>query len=94
MLIYDPQSEAWTHEPLPFTGKWKCACVHYGRIIAFVHDTYVGREGHAYERAPDGTWSAYSWTAHARDALETLVDDGAHTDDRWGKTRVESILLG
>ncbi len=94
MLIYDPQSEAWTHEPLPFTGKWKCACVHYGRIIAFVHNTYVGREGYAYERAPDGSWSAYSWTAHARDALETVVDDDGNLDDRWGKTRVESILLG
>ena len=93
MLIYDPQSDAWTWEQLPFSGKWKCACVHYGRIIAFVHNTYVGREGYAYERAHDGSWSTYSCTAHARDALET-EDDNGNLDDRWGKTRVESILLG
>jgi len=84
MLIYDPQSDAWTEEPLPFDGTFgsACACVHYGRIILFHHN------GSAYERAPDGSWSAYSCThEHARDALEG-------PEKGWGTTRVESILLG
>ena len=85
MLIYDPQSEsdAWTQEPLPVGGSWKCACAHDGRIIAFLED------GCAYERAPGGSsWSSYRcWHAHARDAL-------GEAHGSWGRTRVESILLG
>ena len=87
MLIYDPQSDAWTQEPLPVGGSWKCACAHDGRIIAFLED------GCAYERAPGGSsWSSYRcWHAHARDALEAPAGE-AHGS--WGRTRVESILLG
>ena len=87
MLIYDPQSDAWTQEPLPVGGSWKCACAHDGRIIAFLED------GSAYERAPGGSsWSSYRcWHAHARDALEAPAGE-AHGS--WGRTRVESILLG
>ena len=38
MLIYDPQSGAWTQEriPGPFYQKFECACAHYGRIFAFL----------------------------------------------------------
>ena len=87
MLIYDPQSDKWTQEPLPVGGSWKCACAHEGRIIAFLED------GSAYERNPGGSsWSSYRcWHAHARDALEAPAGE-AH--DSWGGTRVESILLG
>ena len=88
MLIYDPQYESWTQEGFshPFFGSWSCACVHYGRIIAFQHD------GRAYERGPDGTWSAYTCAhAHARDALEAPAGEAHGT---WGTTRAESILLG
>ena len=86
MLIYDPQSDAWTEEGLPFSGSWHCACVHYGRIIVFQHN------GSAYERDPDGSWSAYRCAhAHARDALKAPAG-AAHGS--WGTTRVESVLLG
>ena len=81
MLIYDPRSDAWTLERLPFYGPWKCACVHNGRIVAFLHN------GSAYERDPGGSsWSAYRCTA-ARDALKG-------PEKVWGTIRVESILLG
>ena len=86
MLIYDPQSDAWTQEPLPVGGSWMCACAHDGRPIAFHKD------GDAYERAPDGSWSTYRCThAHARDALKAPAGE-AHGS--WGTTRAESILLG
>ncbi len=87
MLIYDPLSDVWTQEPLPVGGSWKCACAHYGSIFVFLEG------GAAYERAPGGSsWSSYRcWHAHARDALEAPAGE-AHGS--WGKTRVESILLG
>ena len=81
MLIYDPRTDAWTLERLPFYGPWKCACVHDGRIVAFLHT------GSAYKRDPSGSsWSAYRCTA-ARDALKG-------PEKVWGTMRVESILLG
>ena len=89
MLIYDPRSDAWTLERLPFYGIWECACVHNGRIIAFLHN------GSAYERAPGGAWSAYKYDrAHARDALELPADFNSLGIVGWGATSVESILLG
>ena len=89
MLIYDPQSGAWTQEriPGPFYQKFECACAHYGSIFVFLEG------GGAYERAPDGSWSAYTCThAHARDALQSPADFNGIVG--WGTTRVESILLG
>ena len=89
MLIYDPQSDAWTQEriPGPFSHKFECACAHYGSIFVFLEG------GAAYERAPDGTWSTYTCThAHARDALQAPADFNGIVG--WGTTRVESILLG
>ena len=89
MLIYDPQSGAWTQEriPGPFYQKFVCACAHYGSIFVFLEG------GAAYERAPDGSWSAYTCThAHARDALKAPADFNGIVG--WGNTRVESILLG
>ena len=83
MLIYDPRSDAWTQERLPFRGPWKCACAHDGRIIAFL------RNGSAYERG-GSYWSAYRCTA-ARDALKGPAG-AAHGS--WGTTRAKSILLG
>ena len=89
MLIYDPQSGAWTQEriPGPFYQKFECACAHYGSIFVFLEG------GGAYERAPDGSWSAYTCThVHARDALQSPADFNGIVG--WGTTRVESILLG
>ena len=88
LLIYDPQSEAWTQEgfPRPLSGFWQCACAHHGRLIIFQHN------GSAYQRGPDGSWSTYRCThAHARDALQTPAGE-AHGS--WGTTRAEVILLG
>ena len=87
IMIYDPRSDAWTQERLPFYGIWECACVHNGRIIAFLHN------GSAYERDPGGSsWSAYRCTA-ARDALRAPAGEAHGT---WGPTRrgAEVILLG
>ena len=84
LLIYDPRTDAWAQEVVPSVGPWKCACAHDGRIIAFVQD-----EG-AYERAPDGSWSAYTCTALATGVHMTSPSDGWGT----GRTRAESILLG
>ena len=88
LLIYDPRTDAWARENVPSIGTWKCACAHDGRIIVFVHN-----EG-AYERAPDGSWSAYSWSAYTCTALATDVHMTSPPDDGWGITRAESILLG
>ena len=84
LLIYDPRTDAWARENVPSIGPWKCACAHDGRIIVFLHN-----EG-AYERAPDGSWSAYTCTALATGVHMTSPSDG------WGqgRTRAESILLG
>ena len=87
LLIYDPRTDAWAQEVVPSIGPskaWKCACAHDGRIIAFVQD-----EG-TYERAPDGSWSAYTCTALATGVHMTSPSDGWGT----GRTRAESILLG
>ena len=52
-LVYDPQSNTWTtEEAAPFGGEFVLyACAHEGRVFAF------RRDGTAYSRATDGSWS-------------------------------------
>ena len=52
-LVYDPQSTTWTtEEAAPFGGEFVLhACAHEGRVFAF------RRDGTAYSRATDGSWS-------------------------------------
>ena len=59
---YDPQSDTWTDLGRPFfRGEFDetfvyshfCECVHNGRIVFFY------RDGVAWERANDGSWSRY-----------------------------------
>ena len=52
-LVYDPQSTTWTtEEAAPFGGEFALhACAHEDRVFAF------RRDGTAYSRATDGSWS-------------------------------------
>ena len=57
MLVYDPQSNTWAEETVPWRYGQFCrvdtACAHNGRIIIFLNT------GDAYARASDGSWSLY-----------------------------------
>ena len=57
MLVYDPQSNTWAVETVPWRYGQFCrvdtACAHNGRIIIFLNT------GDAYARASDGLWSLY-----------------------------------
>ena len=51
-LVYDPQSTTWTEEAPPSGDESVLhACAHEGRVFAF------RRDGAAYSRATDGSWS-------------------------------------
>ena len=52
-LVYDPQSNTWTEEAQPESDGTSVlhACAHEGRVFAF------RRDGTAYSRATDGSWS-------------------------------------
>ncbi len=52
-VVYDPQSDAWTDESVPWSGRLSSACAHDGRIVVFTEDRT------AFARAADGTWSPY-----------------------------------
>ena len=56
LLWYDPQSETWTDESVPWRAGFSTACAHEGRIVAFLGN------GTAFARAADGTWSPYEIT--------------------------------
>ena len=57
MLVYDPQSNTWAVETVPWRYGQFCrvdtACAHNGQIIIFLNT------GDAYARASDGSWSLY-----------------------------------
>ena len=52
-LVYDPHSNTWTEEAGPESDDTSVlhACAHEGRVFAF------RRDGTAYSRATDGSWS-------------------------------------
>ena len=52
-VVYDPQSDLWTDESVPWRRGPSRACAHDGRIIVFTDG------GPAFARATDGTWSPY-----------------------------------
>ena len=54
MLAYDPQSDTWTGETVPFNGIVEHVCAHKGRIVVFL------RNSMAFERGADGAWSRFN----------------------------------
>ena len=79
--IYDPRSDTWT-EGRPFSRhefdetfaySHFCQCVHDGRIVFFY------RDGVAWERANDGSWSRYEAVAPEafRDCIGPLAAFGS-----------------
>ena len=75
-LVYDPQSNTWTEEAQPESDGTSVlhACAHEGRVFAF------RRDGTAYSRATDGSWS-----------LCTRAVDHAHPPSTCASG---SVLLG
>ena len=55
-VVYDPQSDTWAEESVPWRAGFSTACAHEGRIVAFLGN------GTAFARAADGTWSPYEIT--------------------------------
>ena len=57
-VVYDPQSDTWTDESVPWRICPSRACAHNGRIVAIENRT-------AFARAADGTWSPDEPLVHA-----------------------------
>ena len=55
-VVYDPQSDTWAEESVPWRAGFSTACAHEGRIVAFLGNKT------AFARAADGTWSPYEIT--------------------------------
>ena len=78
---YDPQSDTWTEGRPFYRGRFDvvydsrqcCECVHNGRIVFFY------RDGVAWERANDGSWSRYEAVAPEafRDCIGPLAAFGS-----------------
>ena len=68
-LVYDPQSTTWTtEEAAPFGGEFVLhACAHEGRVFAF------RRDGTAYSRATDGSWSLCTRAVDSENPPSTCV---------------------
>ena len=60
MLAYDPQSDTWSEEAVPFNGIVEHACAHKGRVVVFL------RNSMAFERGADGAWSRFVVGASSR----------------------------
>ena len=63
MLVYDPQSDAWTRERPPFWAQDVAhACAHKGRVVVFLKNSprnSTPLRTPAFERAADGAWSLF-----------------------------------
>ena len=70
MLVYDPQSDAWTRERPPFWAQDVAhACAHKGRVVVFLKHSPRTADSSAagltagttpaFERAADGAWSLF-----------------------------------
>ena len=73
MLVYDPKCNAWTEETVPFGSGARVAhaCVHKGRIVVFLRNSY------AYERAADGAWSPFSYGVSEEDSRTARSASGS-----------------
>ena len=71
MLAYDPQSDTWSEEAVPFVGIVEHACAHTGRVVVFL------RNGTAFERAADGAWSPFSYGLREEDSRYEYATSGS-----------------
>ena len=85
MLVYDPQSNTWTEETVPWPShdfgtlerRVINACTHNGRIIVFLN-----RGDAAHARAADGSWSLYE------------LADRLQSEAYWGSYALGSVIIG